>query len=83
MQQGLGIASNILADRLRALIANGLFDRRLYQVAPDRYDYWMTTMGRISIRWRSHCSTGLTAGCRQQTSVIVEHRPAARCWSRS
>lgn len=76
MQHGLGIASNILADRLRALIANGIFERRLYQVTPDRYDYWMTTKGKdlypqalALLDWADRWLPP------KQPSVIVEHRP--------
>jgi len=46
MLQHLDIASNILADRLKALVANGIFERRLYAMSPPRYDYWMTTKGK-------------------------------------
>ena len=35
----LGIATNILADRLRRLLAAGVIEQRLYQDNPPRYEY--------------------------------------------
>jgi DNA-binding HxlR family transcriptional regulator len=46
IQSELGIAPNILTDRLTRLVAQGVFDRRLYQQAPERYEYLLTDMGR-------------------------------------
>lgn len=45
LQSHLGIAPNILTDRLNRLVADGLFDRVLYQISPDRYEYRFTKMG--------------------------------------
>lgn len=42
----LAIAPNILTDRLNRLVASGVFCRRQYQSAPDRYEYLLTDMGR-------------------------------------
>ena len=39
------IATNILADRLRSLVENGLLTRRRYQDRPDRYEYLLTPKG--------------------------------------
>ena len=44
-QRGLGIATNILADRLRFLVDAGLFRRVAYQAAPKRYRYKLTPKG--------------------------------------
>jgi DNA-binding HxlR family transcriptional regulator len=44
-QVNLGIASNILTDRLQRLSDNGVIARRLYQTRPDRYEYRFTTEG--------------------------------------
>ncbi len=41
----VGIASNVLADRLRRLEANGIVDRRPYSVAPPRAAYVLTPKG--------------------------------------
>jgi DNA-binding HxlR family transcriptional regulator len=46
IQTKLEIAPNILTDRLSRLVAQGVFERRLYQSAPDRYEYVLTDMGR-------------------------------------
>jgi DNA-binding HxlR family transcriptional regulator len=45
-QQGLGIARNTLADRLRRLVEEGLLEKQAYQVDPVRYDYVLTEKGR-------------------------------------
>jgi DNA-binding HxlR family transcriptional regulator len=46
IQTELGIAPNILTDRLSRLVARGILHRRLYQYAPERYEYLLTDMGR-------------------------------------
>jgi len=43
---GLGIAHNVLADRLTRLCAAGILERRRYQRKPDRYEYLLTGKGR-------------------------------------
>lgn len=45
MQSYLNMATNILADRLKALEANGILERRLYELMPPRYEYWLTKKG--------------------------------------
>jgi DNA-binding HxlR family transcriptional regulator len=42
MQRNLGIARNVLADRLRQLVADGMFDRVRYRTDPDWYEYRLT-----------------------------------------
>jgi DNA-binding HxlR family transcriptional regulator len=44
-QSGLGIPRNTLADRLRRLVDNGLFEKRIYQTEPRRYEYVLTEQG--------------------------------------
>src|SRR5579863_5170973 len=44
IQSELGIAPNILTDRLSRLVARGIFRRRLYQQSPERYEYLLTDM---------------------------------------
>jgi DNA-binding HxlR family transcriptional regulator len=46
MQRDLGIARNILADRLQTLVAEGILERRAYQERPRRYEYRLTEKGR-------------------------------------
>src|SRR3984885_10284099 len=45
IQSELGIAPNILTDRLNRLVASGVFRRRQYHTSPDRYEYLLTDMG--------------------------------------
>lgn len=42
----LGIATNILADRLKRLTRAGMFDRVPYQERPRRYEYHLSKKGR-------------------------------------
>ena len=46
MQRNLGIARNILSNRLQTLVAAGILERRRYQEEPERYEYRLTTTGR-------------------------------------
>jgi DNA-binding HxlR family transcriptional regulator len=46
MQRELGIASNILADRLDLLVRQRIFKRTLYQRRPPRHEYRLTDKGR-------------------------------------
>ena len=43
---GEGIPSNILASRLKTLVASGLLQKRLYRNHPPRYEYHLTAAGR-------------------------------------
>jgi|SRR4051794_8623124 DNA-binding HxlR family transcriptional regulator len=45
IQGRLGIAPNILTDRLARLVKTGVFRRQPYQTAPKRYEYVLTEMG--------------------------------------
>jgi DNA-binding HxlR family transcriptional regulator len=42
MQRNLGIARNVLADRLRRLVADGMLERVRYRTDPDWYEYRLT-----------------------------------------
>jgi DNA-binding HxlR family transcriptional regulator len=64
LQENLGIAPNILSDRLQRLVGQGVFDRVRYQERPDRFEYRfaekgkdlygsMIVMGRWGDRWLS------------------------------
>jgi DNA-binding HxlR family transcriptional regulator len=44
-RERLGIARNILSGRLRVLVEGGIFERTLYQVHPNRYEYRLTERG--------------------------------------
>ncbi|HET9443105.1 MAG TPA: helix-turn-helix domain-containing protein [Acidimicrobiales bacterium] len=45
LQRDLGIARNILADRLQKLVERGILSRRPYQARPVRYEYRLTPKG--------------------------------------
>jgi DNA-binding HxlR family transcriptional regulator len=45
MQRDLGIARNLLTDRLNKLVANGVLEKRIYQAHPPRYEYRLTQKG--------------------------------------
>jgi DNA-binding HxlR family transcriptional regulator len=44
-EQSLGIARNVLTDRLNRLVDEGIFVRVLYQQRPARYEYLLTPKG--------------------------------------
>ena len=46
MQRDLGVARNVLAARLDALVEDGILERRAYQDNPVRHDYVLTEKGR-------------------------------------
>jgi DNA-binding HxlR family transcriptional regulator len=46
MLDNLGIARNILADRLKELVEQGILVRRKYQDRPERFEYRLTEKGR-------------------------------------
>jgi DNA-binding HxlR family transcriptional regulator len=45
MQRNLGIARNVLADRLRQLVDAGMLERVRYRRDPDWYEYRLTERG--------------------------------------
>jgi DNA-binding HxlR family transcriptional regulator len=45
-QASLGIARNMLSRRLKALVAAGILERRLYNERPRRHEYRLTEKGR-------------------------------------
>jgi DNA-binding HxlR family transcriptional regulator len=45
-QRSLGIARNILQNRLQRLVEDGVMERRAYQERPVRYEYVLTEKGR-------------------------------------
>ena len=45
-QASLGIARNVLADRLNRLVDAGVFERVRYSERPERFEYRLTPMGR-------------------------------------
>jgi DNA-binding HxlR family transcriptional regulator len=45
LQRNLGIARNVLADRLVKLVEHGLLERVRYRTEPDWYEYRLTKRG--------------------------------------
>ena len=46
IQRDLGIARNVLTERLESLVWDGVLERRAYQERPLRYEYVLTAKGR-------------------------------------
>jgi DNA-binding HxlR family transcriptional regulator len=44
-QESLGIARNVLTDRLNRLVDEGVLERVLYSERPERYEYHLTKKG--------------------------------------
>jgi DNA-binding HxlR family transcriptional regulator len=44
-QRDLGLARNVLADRLGRLVEEGVLERRRYQERPERFEYRLTAKG--------------------------------------
>ncbi len=45
LQESLGIARNVLTDRLNRLVDEGVLERVLYSERPERYEYQLTKKG--------------------------------------
>lgn len=45
-QERLGVARNVLAARLKSLVAHGVLERRAYCERPPRYEYVLSPKGR-------------------------------------
>lgn len=46
IHEALGVATNILADRLNRLVLHGILRKDLYQKTPPRFEYRLTEAGR-------------------------------------
>jgi DNA-binding HxlR family transcriptional regulator len=46
LQESLGIARNVLTDRLNRLVEEGILERVRYSERPERYEYRLTAKGR-------------------------------------
>lgn len=66
-QESLGIARNVLTDRLARLVEEGILDRVRYSQRPERYEYRLTNKGR---------DLGIAlAGLRQWGDKYVSEQP--------
>ncbi len=45
IHEALGVATNILADRLNRMVLHGVLEKKLYQKAPPRFEYRLTEAG--------------------------------------
>ncbi len=45
-QESLGVARNVLTDRLNRLVEEGILERVRYSERPERYEYRLTRKGR-------------------------------------
>jgi DNA-binding HxlR family transcriptional regulator len=45
MQRSLGVARNVLTDRLQGLVDEGILERKPYSERPERYEYFLTEKG--------------------------------------
>jgi DNA-binding HxlR family transcriptional regulator len=45
LQQGLGVARNVLSARLQRLVEEDILERQPYQTSPERYEYFLTEKG--------------------------------------
>src|SRR5918997_3091370 len=45
-QKDLGVARNVLTDRLQKLVDKGVLERRQYEERPPRFEYRLTERGR-------------------------------------
>ncbi|WP_327145601.1 winged helix-turn-helix transcriptional regulator [Nocardia sp. NBC_01327] len=46
IQRDLGVATNVLSDRLQRLTEFGVLEKRRYEQHPDRHEYLLTDKGR-------------------------------------
>jgi DNA-binding HxlR family transcriptional regulator len=74
-QHDLGIARNVLTDRLQTLVEHGIFERHRYQEHPERFEYRLTEKGRdllpvllSLLRWGDRWTAG-EAG----PPLVLEH----------
>jgi len=79
-QANLGAAPNILTDRLKKLVANGLLTRHRYQERPARSEYRLASKGRdlypvivMMMRWGDRW---LDEG--RGPPLLLEHTPCGR-----
>jgi DNA-binding HxlR family transcriptional regulator len=75
-QRSLGIARNILTDRLNTLVGHGILERICYQERPARYEYGLTEKGRDLypviiglLRWGDHWTAGP-----EGPPLVLEHQ---------
>jgi len=80
IQERWNIAPNILADRLKLLVEQGMLERRAYQANPERHEYLLTPKGMdvypillALMRWGDRW-----LATRAGAPLILHHRPCGR-----
>ena len=75
-QERLGIARNVLTDRLQTLVEHGILERQRYQERPERFEYHLTEKGldlhpviMSLLRWGDRWTAG-AAG----PPLLLEHK---------
>ena len=53
-EEDLGVPKKVLTERLQRLVDEGIFERRLYEERPPRYEYHLTEKGRGLWRVLAH-----------------------------
>ncbi len=80
IRAAIGISTNILADRLKRLVARGFLERQQYQTGPARYLYALTEKGLdfypvlvVLMRWGDRwCGAG------NGPPLVLTHEPCGR-----
>jgi len=85
-RESLGIAKNVLSQRLRALVDAGILERRQYSEHPPRAEYRLTAKGRdlypillAILRWGDRWTAGpegpplrlVHLSCGEQTAPVL------------
>jgi DNA-binding HxlR family transcriptional regulator len=84
-QRDLGVARNILTDRLQKLVAKGVLEKRQYEERPPRFEYRLSESGRDLVgvvlvmmrwgdRWMTQAATPVTVThtkCGHVTHAVV------------
>jgi len=79
-RDSLGIASNVLTDRLNRLVEQGIFERVLYSERPERFEYRLTEKGaelRIALQTLLARTSSITLSDRDDPVVAVGNLPTA------
>jgi DNA-binding HxlR family transcriptional regulator len=85
-QESLGLATNVLSQRLATLVEEGIVERRRYNEHPERFDYRLTEKAATSSPCCWRCCPGATAtppapaGRRWRPSTTTAATPST--WSR-
>ncbi len=89
-QRNLGVARNVLADRLARLVDEGILERRRYQERPERFEYRFTEKGlglwpvlMTLLQWgdRHYAAEGAPMIVRHRDcgGEVTSHLTCARC----